>query len=172
MRGWAARIKNREKEKVIIDSTIVSRDNRERVNAIEWNVFFFGTFGGEIINTCNDLKGAVTTTSSLSRVFFFFFFFAKYARVAKSDAAIFLACYARLVRQPVNKFYRPRWQSSRMTQAFAPASLISITIGRLQSSPINARFIFKQWNRLYDRRWFNSIRSLRLLHFYCLVIEL
>lgn len=57
-----------------------------------------------------------------------------------------LACYARLV----NKFYRPRWQSSRMTQAFAPASLISITIGRLQSSPINVRFIFKQWNRLYD----------------------
>lgn len=147
MRGWAARIKNREKGEGkgkrlssiqrLSRATIVrewTRDVFLRQFHSRWNY----TRGWKFVH---DLKG-VAATSSLSREFFFL----PSICTRQLPSSRSLACYARLV----NKFYRPRWQSSRMTQAFAPASLISITIGRLQSSPINVRFIFKQWNRLYD----------------------
>ena len=81
-KGKRERERERERKGPIIDSTIVPRDNRERVNAIEnKNVkCFFFSIRGEIIRMkvlSIRFKGGrdESVTSSLSREVFFSFFF-------------------------------------------------------------------------------------------------
>lgn len=147
------RERERERKGPIIDSTIVPRDNRERVNAIEnKNVkCFFFSIRGEIIRMkvlSIRFKGGrdESVTSSLSREVFFLFFFANRAlaaSVAMSDVktTLQLPSFDRSLIMRAScvnntSIGRVVVDSHRVTQAFAPnKSNFSITIHRFNPSP-------------------------------------
>lgn len=135
--------KEKEKEKVIIDSTIVSRENRERVNAIEnKNVKCFSSAYAEKLYGWKfspyDLKGVVeSVTSSLSREFLL----TTHWRQASPSLTLQLPSFDRslIMRAScVNNFYLPRWQSSNDSGLCAEKSNFD-SDRSIQSRPINVR---------------------------------